>query len=149
MYDHRNPTSKTVEDCNAALGKKAVLVLTGTIQEQRDGPTGPYVMFKPDERWGFGDHRIGIELDAFDESVALPKELVLRVLETLRLTHIYALKDSHPDELGDDFKPHKWGDEIEFAHQATGQYLDALDVTYEQVMGEPRPSRGAREGATE
>jgi len=150
MYNHRNPTSKTVEDCKGALGKRVVLALTGTINEHRDGPSGPFVLFQPDERWGFGDTRLGVDLDVFDDSVVLPKELVLRILETLRLTYIYALKDSHPDELGDDFKPHKWeGYEVEFAQKASAQHLEALGLVYEQVMGEPRPSKGARKGATE
>lgn len=54
---------------------------------------------------------------------AISQELLLEILETLRLTHVYALKDSHPEELPDDFKPWKWdGFEIEFARKASNQH---------------------------
>lgn len=66
-----------------------------------------------------------------DEVVAKPFEvssaLALEVLEVLRLTHIYALKDSHPDELPEDFKPHKWTHEVEFAQQSVDVYRRLLD----------------------
>jgi hypothetical protein len=147
LYDHRRPTEKTMAECEAAVGKRKILALTGVVNEVRSGPDGPFVMFQPDERWGFEKWRVGVDLDIFDESVTLPKDLVLAILEKLRLAHIYVLKDSHPEELVPDFKKHKWdGYEVEFAKEITELYLKALDATYEQVMGEPRLGAPQTEG---
>lgn len=53
--------------------------------------------------------------------------LAFEILEVLRLTHIYALKDSHVDELPEDFQPHKWTNEVEFAQQSVDVYRRLLD----------------------
>lgn len=57
---------------------------------------------------------------------SFPPELMFRALDVLRLAHIYALKDSHPDELGDDFKPWKWTNEVEFAQESADVYRAML-----------------------
>jgi hypothetical protein len=59
---------------------------------------------------------------------AIPPELAFKVLEVLRLTHIFALKDSHPEELPSDFKPHKWTGEIEFAQRSIDVYHEMIFV---------------------
>ena len=58
----------------------------------------------------------------------IPAGVAFRAMEALRLAHIYILKDSHPDELPEDFKPHKWTDEIGFAHGTCDTYRELLDA---------------------
>lgn len=61
--------------------------------------------------------------------VTVDRSLLLSLMEPLRLAHVYALKDSHPEELDDDFKPHKWdGHEIQYALQASDAYRALLDA---------------------
>jgi hypothetical protein len=61
-----------------------------------------------------------------DMTVSTP--LLMEILDTLRLAHVYALKDSHPEELPEDFKPWKWdGCEISFARKASEQHRKLLD----------------------
>lgn len=62
------------------------------------------------------------------DKVTIDFDLALDILEVLRLTPIYALLNSeHEDELGDDFKPHKWqGYEIEHADKSITQYRKLL-----------------------
>lgn len=64
------------------------------------------------------------------------REAALNALESLRLAHVYALKDSQPEELLrviPDFKKYKWdGYEIEYAEKASAAYrtlLNALTAT--------------------
>lgn len=60
--------------------------------------------------------------------VTLDRHVLLGLLEPLRLAHVYALKDSHPEEL-EDFKPEKWnGYEIEYARSASASYRALLDA---------------------
>ena len=63
MYDHTQPTKHTAQECEAAVGKTATLVLTGKIVEARESDSGPFVMFAPDDRFGL-DTRLGFDLDA-------------------------------------------------------------------------------------
>lgn len=65
-YDAANPTLYTLAECEAAVGRRATLVLTGQIVEARVGDEGPFVMFAPDERFGFGQFRLGIDLEALE-----------------------------------------------------------------------------------
>jgi hypothetical protein len=74
VYDSFEPSQRTPEECEAAVGKRATLTLTGAIVESgvTDG-VGPWVKFRLDERWGFrtnGNHGpslvIGMDLDAFE-----------------------------------------------------------------------------------
>lgn len=65
MYHHTKPTEASMEDCSEAVGKRAVLQLEGTIVEARAGPAGPFVMFQPDERFGFGA-KFGADLELLD-----------------------------------------------------------------------------------
>lgn len=61
--------------------------------------------------------------------VTLDRSLLLSLLEPLRLAYVYALKDSHPEELGDDFNRHKWdGCEIEYAKEASDAYRALLNA---------------------
>lgn len=62
----------------------------------------------------------------------LPVSLALRISDVLRLAHIYVLKDSHPEELGDDFKPHKWDDEKDFAEKSSALSRELLDTLVQQ-----------------
>lgn len=64
MYDHRNPTAFSASDCQESVGNKATITLTGTIVDWGSSHAGPFVKFQPDERWGFGDHRLVLDLDA-------------------------------------------------------------------------------------
>lgn len=67
------------------------------------------------------------------DKVLLDRKLVLSLLDPLRLAYVYALKDSHPEELGDDFKPWKWqGFEIEYARDASDAYRRLLDALVEE-----------------
>lgn len=65
--------------------------------------------------------------------IRIEDELLFALLDVTRLAHIYVLKDSHREELGDDFKPHKWdGYEIEFAHQASDAHRALLQTACAQ-----------------
>jgi len=67
------------------------------------------------------------------EGVTKEQKLMFHILDVLRLAHVYALKDSHPEELGEDFKPWKWdGYEKEFALKATKCYVDLVAHLREQ-----------------
>lgn len=63
-YDARNPTSFSKEECEEAVGKRATLTLTGKVISCEVGHAGPFVKLKVDDRWGFDDYRLGIDLDA-------------------------------------------------------------------------------------
>ena len=65
-YDHNNPSRFTLADADAAVGKRATVTLTGTIVKSCQSEAGPYVKFLIDERWGFGRHELGMDLDAFE-----------------------------------------------------------------------------------
>lgn len=66
-------------------------------------------------------------LKARRRPITLPVGVVLDVLEPLRLSYIYALKDSHPEELPEDFKKYKWdGYEIEYVEGAIAAYRALL-----------------------
>lgn len=68
-------------------------------------------------------------LDVIPRTVCLDRDLIISLLEPLRLAHVYVLKDSHPEELPDDFKPEKWdGHEIAFARKCAERYLLLLDA---------------------
>jgi len=57
---------------------------------------------------------------ALPEKVLIDRDLLLSLLEPLRLAHIYVLKDhpEHRELLTSDFKPWKWdGFEAQFAAQ--------------------------------
>jgi len=64
-YNHENPTAFTHEECEAAVGKQAILSLTGEIIAAGESLNGPFVRFKPDECWGLGNFVLGVDLDAF------------------------------------------------------------------------------------
>lgn len=57
-----------------------------------------------------------------DKTFTIPAAVVFKVMDVLRLAHIYVLKDSHPEELGDDFKSWKWTNDIEFAQESADAY---------------------------
>ena len=63
-YDHKNPSALSADACAKAVGKKATLTLTGTIVDWQVSDEGPFVKLQIDERFGFGDFRLGIDLDA-------------------------------------------------------------------------------------
>lgn len=64
MYNHENPTRFSEEACARSVGKRATLILTGIITDSTCSEAGPFVKFQPDDHFGFGDFRIGIDLDA-------------------------------------------------------------------------------------
>ena len=86
-----------------------------------------------------GDTRLGfdewVEHQAEMEGlmvVPISRSVLLSLMEPLRLAHVYALKDSHPEELGEDFKPEKWdGYEIAYAREASQAYQRLLDAMLE------------------
>lgn len=54
MYDAKNRTNATAEQCEALIGQRATLTLTGEfVKVGADGGVGPYVYFQVDDRWGF------------------------------------------------------------------------------------------------
>jgi len=58
--------------------------------------------------------------------------LELKIIEILRLAPIYILKEKHLEELPDDFKPHKWTDEKEFAQETANCCREFLDFLLER-----------------
>jgi hypothetical protein len=73
--------------------------------------------------------------DTGPEMVTLDYDFALDILEVLRLTPIYALLNSEQeDQLGDDFKPHKWeGFELEHAHRATAAFRALVATMTDQA----------------
>jgi hypothetical protein len=73
VYDSFEPSQKTLEECQAAVGKRVTLSLTGTVVEagETEG-VGSWVKMRVDERWGFRGSEpgsslvIGMDLDAFE-----------------------------------------------------------------------------------
>ncbi len=63
-YDAAEPSRFTEEDCRAVVSRKATITLTGRIVDYGVSETGPFVKFQPDDRFGFGDFRFVIDLDA-------------------------------------------------------------------------------------
>lgn len=68
-----------------------------------------------------------------DVTVTIPMADAFKLLDTLRLAYIYVLKDSHPEELPDDFKPHKWTNEIEFAQESVEAYRKLIALMSESM----------------
>ena len=66
------------------------------------------------------------------QKVSVDLMLLLEVLQTLRLAHVWALKDSHPQELGPAFKPWKWD-----GHEQ--KYVDEAHEQYRRLFAEIRP----------
>lgn len=65
MYNAENPTAFTREQCDAAVGKRVSLTLTGKVVKARESGLGPYVVVEIDQRFGLPD-RLGMDLDAFE-----------------------------------------------------------------------------------
>lgn len=72
-YDHEIDTTFTREECERFVGYSARLPLTGRIVGVGEGEHGPYVLFKPDERWGLGDTRFGVDVEALDRVSEAPR----------------------------------------------------------------------------
>jgi hypothetical protein len=71
LYDHTDTTRYTETECEAAVGTRATLPLTGVIIESGTSASGPYVRFQVDTRWGLVGPRnrpfvIGVDLDALE-----------------------------------------------------------------------------------
>lgn len=67
-YDASDPSGYTLEECEAAIGRRATLSLTGRIIAAGQSSTGPYVKFELDPRWGFRSGPFVMDLDPFDLS---------------------------------------------------------------------------------
>jgi hypothetical protein len=65
-YNHINITKHTSEEREAAIGKRAIVRLTGQIVAARDSGSGGYVVFRVDERWGLGPFSLAMDLECFD-----------------------------------------------------------------------------------
>lgn len=66
-YSADDTSQKTLAECEAAVGRQASLMLTGTIVEAGESSAGAYVKFEPDPRWGFAlGTRFVMDLDPFD-----------------------------------------------------------------------------------
>lgn len=65
-YHHSQRTKFTLAEVEAAVGKRATLVLEGTIIKARQTDAGSMVVFEPDERFGFGEIALGGDLELFD-----------------------------------------------------------------------------------
>jgi hypothetical protein len=75
-----------------------------------------------------GEQPAPVNVLARSTPYTLSPAIAFRVLDVLRLAHIYALKDAHPDELAPDFNPHKWaGHEVEFAQESVDAYRALID----------------------
>jgi hypothetical protein len=66
MYNHRDKSKYSLQDCEASVGKVASLFLSGKIIDAGESTSGAYVKFLPDERYGFGSATFTIDLDALD-----------------------------------------------------------------------------------
>lgn len=68
----------------------------------------------------------------------IPDNLLFDIFDVLRLAHVYALKDSHPEELGIDFKPWKWdGFEKAHAEKASRCYREIVALAVEAQKKAP------------
>jgi hypothetical protein len=66
VYDAGEVSSYTIEEVQAAVGKRAELTLTGRITEAGESPSGAWVRFELDERWGFkAGQTFVMDLDPF------------------------------------------------------------------------------------
>lgn len=66
-YDSRTAPETPRADCEAAVGKRARLVLTGEIVDADERENGAFVYFELDERWGFpAGTKMGMDLEAFE-----------------------------------------------------------------------------------
>lgn len=68
----------------------------------------------------------GMAEEAQITEFTIPADVAFRVLDVLRLAWIFALKDSHPEELPEDFKPYKWTGEIEWAEESSEAFHEML-----------------------
>lgn len=66
-YNAADRTQATHEECEAAIGRRATLSLTGTITEMGSSEAGHWVKFVVDERWGFGELGLIMDLEAFED----------------------------------------------------------------------------------
>ena len=67
-YDYRKKTSFTLEEARELIGYKARLPLTGRIVDAGESYSGPYLRFKPDERWGLDPATtLVFDVEAFDK----------------------------------------------------------------------------------
>jgi hypothetical protein len=66
-YAAGEPSKFGLSACEAAVGQRATLTLTGTIVEAGESTAGAFVKFLVDPRWGFGDDfRLVMDLDVFE-----------------------------------------------------------------------------------
>lgn len=65
-YDAAQRTDCSRAECEAAVGRRATLTLTGTIIEARESEAGPHVVFEIDSRWGFAQRRFVMDLDPLE-----------------------------------------------------------------------------------
>lgn len=66
-YDAANRTTHTLAECNAVVGKRASITLTGTIVSAMEHNAGPFVELEVDPRWGFDPgFKLGMDLEAFN-----------------------------------------------------------------------------------
>lgn len=65
-YDSANDSKFTLEDCKSMIGKAAQINFTGKIIDASESDAGPYVTVLIDERWGFGEFSINLDLDALE-----------------------------------------------------------------------------------
>lgn len=63
-YDAENDSRFSLSECESVVSRKAIIILTGRITDVAMSERGPFVKFQPDDRFGFGDFRFGIDLDA-------------------------------------------------------------------------------------
>lgn len=67
LYDAATTYPDTLADAEAAVGKRAVLHLTGEVVSAGASDAGAYVRFRIDDRWGFGTGQVFVmDLAAFD-----------------------------------------------------------------------------------
>lgn len=66
LYDAFTEPPGSLEDAKAAVGRKATLHLTGTITEAKVSQAGAFVRFYVDERWGFGELVLSVDLAALE-----------------------------------------------------------------------------------
>lgn len=65
-YHHSQRTRFSVAEAAEAIGKRARITLEGRIVEVRNMDAGACVVFAVDERFGFGDTKLGGDLELFD-----------------------------------------------------------------------------------
>ncbi len=65
-YDAANAYETSLAETEEALGRRAILHLTGEITDHGASASGRYVKFEVDDRWGFREMSLTLDLEALE-----------------------------------------------------------------------------------